>query len=120
MGMVNLFKDEMDETLSTVGNIVELILKKHAETVLNQKYITHDPKLIEWDAFHENEIFGGIPDGEPLINDRIDYSSGLPMLEIKTSSIDKLQYRTVNGALKMSKDENGVPVVSKPGEKKKE
>jgi hypothetical protein len=46
MGMVNLFKDEMDETLSTVGNIVELILKQHAEKLLNNKYITYDPKQI--------------------------------------------------------------------------
>jgi hypothetical protein len=42
------------------------------------------------------------------------------MLEIKTSSIDKLLYKTVGGALKMSKDENGLPVVAKQGEKKKE
>jgi hypothetical protein len=47
MGMVNLFKDEMDETLSTVGNVVELILKQQAEKLLNNKYITYDPKQIE-------------------------------------------------------------------------
>jgi hypothetical protein len=42
------------------------------------------------------------------------------MLEIKTTSIDKISYRSVNGNLQMQKDSNGLPIVAKKGEKKKE
>jgi hypothetical protein len=120
MGMVNLFKDDMDPTLSLVGNTVEPLLKHYAEENLKNEYLTHDPMKISFDAFSNNKVFGGIPDGEPLINGQINYSTGLPMLEIKTSSIDKFSYKTENGALKMQKDSSGLPIVSKVGEKKKE
>jgi hypothetical protein len=33
------------------------------------------------------------------------------MLEIKTSSIDALVYKTENGCMKMQKDINGVPLI---------
>ncbi|GMO13942.1 MAG: YqaJ viral recombinase family protein [Mycoplasmoidaceae bacterium] len=120
MTMVNLFKDEMDPTLSIVGNTIEPILKKYAETKLDAKFLTHNPSTINYDAFPENRVFGGIPDGEPLVNGRINYSTGLPMLEIKTSSIDKFSYVTENGSLKMNKDKNGLPIVKEIGGKRAE
>ncbi|MCQ2748267.1 MAG: hypothetical protein MJ223_03460 [Mycoplasmoidaceae bacterium] len=64
-------------------------------------------------------MFGGIPDGEP-VNEAglVDYSTNKPMLEIKTSSIDKLSYKTQKGIMHMQKDANGLPLVKVPGEKK--
>jgi hypothetical protein len=41
------------------------------------------------------------------------------MLEIKTSSEDKLAFEKVNGSLRMKKDANGYPVVKEIGGKKK-
>jgi len=41
------------------------------------------------------------------------------MLEIKTSSEDKLAYEKINGVFKIKKDENGWPIVKEPGERKK-
>jgi hypothetical protein len=71
-------------------------------------------------VFSENEIFGGIPDGEPFENGEINYSS-LPMLEMKTTSIDKLMYLPpdANGVMKI-KFEDGLPVVKAKGLKKAE
>ncbi|MDR2636563.1 MAG: hypothetical protein LBB95_01755 [Mycoplasmataceae bacterium] len=120
MQMVNLFKDDMDPTLAHVGQIIEPLIKKYVENQTNTTYLTHDLNAIGWDAFQENEIFGGVPDGEPLIDGKINYSNNSPMLEIKTTSIDKISYRSVNGNLQMQKDSNGLPIVAKKGEKKKE
>jgi hypothetical protein len=121
MGMTNLYKDDMDPTLSEVGNIIEPFLRDYAAKYLNHDYIMHNPIEIGFDAFSNNEIFGGIPDGEPInSNGKVDYSNSLPMLEIKTTSIDKLSYKSTKGIMRMQKDENNLPIISKAGEKRKE
>jgi hypothetical protein len=121
MEMVSLFKSDMDQTLADAGNIIEGKLRIYAESVLHQKYTYHDPSSCGWDLFHDNEIFGGIIDGEPIDeNSNIDYSNGKMMLEMKTSSIDKLAYfPDVNGNLMMKKNENNIPLIAKDGEGKK-
>jgi hypothetical protein len=118
--MVNIFKDDMDPTLSKVGNVIEPKLKHYAESKLGNEFLTHDPFKIKFDAFRENKIFGGIPDGEPLLNGEIDYSSKLPMLEIKTSSIDGFTYTTEKGIMRMKKDGNGFPIIKQLNKKKEE
>ncbi|MCQ2957255.1 MAG: hypothetical protein MJ233_05580 [Mycoplasmoidaceae bacterium] len=66
-----------------------------------------------------DKVFGGIPDGEPLnVNGVVDYSTGNPMLEIKTTSIDAFVYKTEKGLLHMQKDDKGYPLVKEPGKKK--
>jgi hypothetical protein len=100
--MVNLFKEEIDEKLSKSGQIIEPLIIKYVEEKLNTKYISHDPIAINFDIFSNNKIFGGIPDGEPINEqNKIDYSNGKLMLEIKTSSIDSFVYRKNNGKLEM-------------------
>jgi hypothetical protein len=42
----------------------------------------------------------------------------MPMLEIKTSSIDSFVYKRVNNQLKMTKDVNGLPVIKEKNAKK--
>jgi hypothetical protein len=112
--MVNLFKDEMDETLAQVGNIIEPKIRDYVSKALGIEFIAHDPRTVKFDCFKDNPIFGGIPDGEPLVNQQINYQTGLPMLEIKTSSVDKLKYATdQTGTLRMQKDANGLPIVVK-------
>lgn len=116
--MVNLYYEEMDKTLADTGNYIEPKLKEFAEQKLNNKYITHDLKTVNFDCFKSvSKIFGGVPDGEPLIAGKVDYSTGLPMLEIKTSSVDKFEYKNINGKLTMQFDTDNLPKVKSANEK---
>ena len=117
--IVNIYKEDMDPTLANVGNCIEPKVRDYVSNLTNIKFKTYIPSQINWNVF-EDDVFGGIPDGEP-INDKGEfaYSDGLPMLEIKTSSEDKLTYEKVNGSLRMKKDANGYPVVKEIGGKKK-
>lgn len=114
MIMTNLYFEEMDETLSKAGNIIEPKLRKYVEEITGIKFKEYNPFEIKWDVFKDNKIFGGIPDGEPLLSDgNLGYEKKLPMLEIKTTSIDSLVYKKENGVLKMQKDDNNIPLVKK-------
>lgn len=117
--MTSLYKDTMDPTLAYVGNAIEPKVRSYVGNLLNQKYLIYNPREIGWDAFKDNKIFGGIPDGEP-INDakRIDYSNNQRMIEIKTSSIDSFVYKNENGSLTMQKDRDGIPLVKIPNAKR--
>lgn len=117
--MTNLYFEEMDETLSTVGNIIEPKIKNYVEQVTKINYKQYNPFQIKWDVFQDDKIYGGIPDGEPLNkNGEIDYSDSKPMLEIKTTSIDSFVYKTIDGVLKMQKDENNIPLIKLKNGKK--
>ena len=117
--IVNIYKDDMDPTLAKVGNYIEPKVRDYVTKLTNIKFKTYIPSQINWNVF-EDDVFGGIPDGEP-INDKGEfaYNEGLPMLEIKTSSEDKLAYEKVNGSLRMKKDTNDYPMVKEIGGKKK-
>lgn len=115
--MVNIFKDVMDPTLAKVGNTIEPKIRDYVQQKINCKYLFYNPSEIGWDVFKDNEIFGGIPDGEPVNeNSQVDYSK-YPMLEIKTSSIDSFVYERKNNALYMKKDFKGFPVVKQKNQK---
>lgn len=117
--MTNLYFEEMDETLSYVGNVIEPKIKDYVQKTTNINYKQYNPKEVKWDVFDSEKIFGGIPDGEP-VNEigNVDYSTNLPMLEIKTTSIDSFVYKTVNGVLKMQKDPNNIPLIKQKNQKK--
>jgi hypothetical protein len=108
----------MDETLALAGNIIEPKIRDYVSNITNNEYISYDPKTIRFDCFRDNKIFGGIPDGEPkhgyLTNNDC-------MLEIKTTSIDKIKYCIDDNLnFKMIKNSSGVPEVSIPNQKKNE
>ncbi len=111
--MVGIYREEMDQTLAEAGNIIEPKIREYVEKRFGVKYLCYDPSKIGWDVFKDNDIFGGIPDGEP-INEKgeIDYNSK-KMLEIKTTSIDSFQYVKEKGGLMLKKDKNGMPIVKK-------
>lgn len=117
--IVNIYKEDMDPTLANVGNCIEPKIREYVSSLTNIKFKTYIPSQINWNVF-KDDVFGGIPDGEP-INEKGEfaYDIGLPMLEIKTSSEDKLAYENVNGSLRMKKDKNGYPIVKEIGGKKK-
>lgn len=109
--MTNIFKDEMDPTLLETGIIIEPKIKKYVERKLNIHYLTYDPIKVKFDIFNDNDIFGGIPDGEPIeLTGKINYDLG-PMLEIKTSSYDAFVFKNEKNVLKLMKDSNNIPLV---------
>ena len=109
--MTNIFKDEMDPTLLETGIIIEPKIKKYVEKKLNIHYLTYDPIKVKFDIFNDNDIFGGIPDGEPIeLTGKINYDLG-PMLEIKTSSYDAFVFKNEKNVLKLMKDSNNIPLV---------
>ncbi len=115
--MTKIYKEDMDPTLSKVGCLIEPKIREYVEKELGCKYLSYDPVQIKFDAFCENKIFGGIPDGEPIVNGHIDYSK-FPMLEIKTTSIDSFVFKKENGSFFMKKDKNGYPIIKLLGEKR--
>lgn len=114
MLMTNIYQEAMDETLSYVGNTIEPKLKNYIENKFDITYKQYNPFQVKWDVFSDNEIFGGIPDGEPIgENGEFLYNENYPMLEIKTTSIDSFVYKTVNGVLTLQKDKNNIPLIKK-------
>lgn len=110
--MTNIYYEEMDETLSYVGNTIEPKIKNYVEEKLNINFKQYDPFKVKWDVFDKTPIFGGIPDGEPVDEmGNFLYYKNYPMLEIKTSSIDSFVYKNEGGVLRMQKDENNIPLI---------
>lgn len=110
--MTNIYYEKMDETLSKVGNVIEPKIRDYISKIIDVKFLNYIPEQEKWDVFKKNKIFGGIPDGEP-INDNKDflYDEGYPMLEIKTTSIDAFAYQYDNNVLTLIKDQAGLPKI---------
>lgn len=109
--MVNIYTEPMDEMLANAGNTIEPKIREWVEKTINQKYFVYDPKKCKFDVFDSNPIFGGIPDGEPINNGKIDYNDGARMLEIKTSSIDSFVYKKIDHVFILQKDGNQAPLI---------
>lgn len=116
--IVNIYKDEMDPTLAVVGSTIEPKIRDYVEKVTKIKFKVYNPSEVNWNIFND-PVFGGIPDGEPIDNNgNFAYAQGLPMLEIKTSSEDKLSYEKIKGSFRIKKDANNLPIVKEIGKKK--
>ncbi|MGL4950636.1 MAG: MPN551 family DNA-binding protein [Mycoplasma sp.] len=116
--MVGIYTEPMDQTLAKVGNTIEPKIHKYVCEKLGINFKQYNPFEIKWDAFPENKIFGGIPDGEPVdSNGKLLYPSQ-PMLEIKTTSIDAFVYKFNKNLCTLQKDVLGAPIVKAKGEKK--
>lgn len=116
--MVNIYTEPMDEMMSNAGNVIEPKIREWVENVIHQKYYVYDPKKCNYDVFSNNPIFGGIPDGEPIINKTIDYTNNARMLEIKTSSIDSFVYKKIDHIFVLQKDANCRPIIKEVGGKR--
>lgn len=122
--LVGIYSEPMDATLAKLGIYIEPKVRDYVSKKFNVKYKDYVPAEVKWNVFDGKtdpgyEMFGGIPDGEP-INDKgeLDYSNGNLMLEVKTSSIDAFVYKTEKGLLHMQKDSYGLPLIKEPGKKK--
>lgn len=123
--MVNIYTEKMDKMVSDVGNAVEPKVRKFVEqhfrdkTGLDVKYSFYEPSKFNWDMWKGiDDVFGGIPDGEPYVDGKLAFDKGLPILEIKTSSIDAFKYKKEKGVFVLQKDEKGNPIVKELGTKK--
>jgi hypothetical protein len=114
--MVGIYKEDVSDFYTKPGQIIEPKIFDYVIQKTNINYKNYDPFKIKWDVFQDNEIFGGIPDGEPINNyGDLDYNNNNPMLEIKTTSWDKFQF-IKNGNNFNVKIENNMPVVKTPNE----
>jgi len=120
--MVKIIKPEDQTAATEAGKVIEPKLKEYAESVINHKYLAVDPSEIHFDAFRDNQIFGGLPDAEPCNEQgEIIYEDQTPMLEIKTTSEDSLKWsRNADGELKLETDADGVPLIKSKGTRKAE
>lgn len=118
--MVGIYTEPMDPTLAKLGMFVEPKVRDYVGQKLNIKFKDYVPSEVKWDVFKNvDDVFGGIPDGEPTNQKgEVDYSTGNPMLEIKTTSIDSFVYKTEKGLLHMQKEADGTPMVKVQGGKK--
>ncbi|MGL5630366.1 MAG: MPN551 family DNA-binding protein [Mycoplasmoidaceae bacterium] len=119
--MVGIYKEEMDPFFMDVGKIIEPKILNYASKKMNLSFLSYNPKIINYDLFSNNKIFGGIPDGEPIDETgNFYYEKNNPMLEIKTTSIDSFCYENINGQFVLKKDENHFPILKeKKGNLKK-
>lgn len=118
--MVGIYSEPIDSTIAKLGMYVEPKVRDYVSQKLNIKFKDYVPSEVKWDVFKDTDkVFGGIPDGEP-VNDQgiVDYSTGNPMLEIKTTSIDAFVYKTEKGLMHLQKDAYGIPLVKEVGKKK--
>lgn len=112
-GMVGIYKETMDPILSKVGNIIEPKVRDYFVKKTKTDYKVYDPVKIKWDVFKDNKVFGGIPDGEPIDKSGNFLYPKKPMLEIKTTSIDSLVYKQIDGELRMVLGPDQMPIVKK-------
>lgn len=116
--MTNIFVDEIDETLTRAGTIIEPKIHALVCEKMHINFKQYNPFQIKWDVFQNNAYFGGIPDGEPVDSNGNLLYPDFPILEIKTASIDSFKYKKVKNDFILEKDENGYPIVKNKGEKR--
>lgn len=116
--MVNIYTEPMDPMYSQAGNIIEPKIHKWVCEKTNINFKQHNPAQCKWDVFSDVKIFGGIPDGEPVDESGNLLYPEMPILEIKTTSIDSFKFKKENGLFILQKDENNHPIVKNQGEKK--
>lgn len=105
---------EIDPIYSKAGNAIEPKLREYVEKKKGIKFKSYDYDAVKGDVFHM-PVFGGIPDGEPLINgsDELAYGKSVFdwILEIKTCSANKLQHvKDKTGAYRVVVNDSGVPL----------
>lgn len=119
--MTNLYKDEIDPVLAKVGNEIEPKVRDYVNKITGYNFIAHNPFENKFDIFQFDDVYGGIPDGEPVgLNGKFLYEQDIPMLEIKTTSIDRLSYEKVNDNFTMKFDADGLPIIKEENGKRKE
>ena len=116
--MTGLYVEPMDEMISKAGCVIEPKIKDYVSKITGIDYIQYDPCKIGFDLFKDNKIFGGIPDGEPITNNVVNYDNNKRMLEIKTTSIDSFLYKKINNLFVLQKDDKNHPIIKSSGTKR--
>ena len=109
--MNNIYFETMDPIYSDAGNIIEPKINKYVSELLDTKFKVYNPFEIKWDAFPENKIFGGIPDGEPIDSNNQFLYPEKGMLEIKTTSLDSFLFKKIGNNFVLQKNPKGLPIV---------
>ncbi|WP_391592205.1 YqaJ viral recombinase family protein [[Mycoplasma] cavipharyngis] len=114
--MMGFFESTPDPFFLNAGIIIEPKLRSFVEKKLNCKFRFYEGKDVGFDVFKSNPVFGGMPDGEPIDQktNKINYHQKLPMLEIKTTSLDEYFWTTVENELALVY-ENDLPKIKSVG-----
>jgi len=117
--MVGIYTEPMDELIANVGNTLEPKIRDFVSKLYGIQFQSYIPSECKWDVFKDvHPILGGIPDGEAKDeNGNVIHDKNHPILEIKTMSSDKFDYKKVDGVFVLQKD-NGMPKVKEGGEGK--
>ncbi|MDQ0514347.1 hypothetical protein J2Z62_000785 [Mycoplasmoides fastidiosum] len=115
--MMGFFKTTPDPFFLNAGIVIEPKLREFVESKLNCKFQSYHGPDVGFDVFKTNKYFGGMPDGEPLDpqTNQVNYESNIPMLEIKTTSIDEYFWTKRDNELVLERDENGLPLIKSEG-----
>lgn len=116
--MVGIYTEPFEEMFTKAGNVIEPKIHKIVCDKLNINFKQYNPFTIGWDVFKEDPIFGGIPDGEPVDQNGNFLYPNLPMLEIKTTSIDSFQFKKINNQMVLQKDKNNNAIIKQIGANK--
>lgn len=105
------YKPEIDPFFLEAGIEIEPKLRKYVEDKIGCKFKSYNGPDVGFDVFKENEIFGGLPDGEPFDfeNNKFTYDNNFPMLEIKTTSMDEFYWTKKDNEMFLVRDENNIP-----------
>lgn len=110
--MMGFYKTEGEQFFTEAGIIIEPKLKKYVEQRLKLTMQSYEGKLVGFDVFKDNPIFGGMPDGEPLDQSgKLLFDDQHPLLEIKTTSIDEYQWEKRKNELFLVRDANQLPII---------
>lgn len=108
--ILGLYQEEPNRYFLDAGCIIESKLRTHAENKIGKKFKVYDPKAIKYDLFSDQEIFGGIPDGEEMDEN----GNVVSILEIKTAQLDKYSWTFRDNQFVLDL-KNNKPTVKIPG-----
>lgn len=108
--ILGFYEMEMEDFFIKAGISIEPKLLKFFSKKLNKDFVSYDAREIYYDAFREVEIFGGIPDGEEYKDGKV-----TSILEIKTTQIDKYQWKIHNNEYILDKKDGKPQIISYGG-----
>ncbi|CBZ40406.1 probable YqaJ family viral recombinase [Mycoplasma suis KI3806] len=104
--ILGFVESDIEPYFANAGVIIEKSLLTYAKRELRKHFRTYNPQEVKYDIFPDNEIFGGIPDGEEFEGDNIK-----SILEIKTTPLDSYLWTFKNNEFQLVKDSKGIPII---------
>ncbi|AGX89211.1 MPN551 family DNA-binding protein [Mycoplasma parvum] len=104
--MLGFVDSEIEPYFSNAGTVIEKTLLTYAKKELRKHFKSYNADEIQYDLFPDNEIFGGIPDGEEFENGKVK-----SIIEIKTTPLDSYSWDFKDNEFQLVKDIKGIPII---------